>query len=172
MYSYSFYLCCFVLLDSISHGTGYFAFQEGAWQQFQLQYNQAISSIDCFITIHARNPPEEKQPMLLAERVALLQHLQSALNSICNSHMPMVAKPVIYLSCPLDHDECTLQPHILFDSIDGKSLVMCRYKRKEAVQVPPESYIQLFKPQVPNQQSRGKEIQYIYVVRNSGRIKL
>lgn len=143
---------------SIHHGTGYFAFQEGAWQQFQLQHNQEISSIECFITIHPQNPPEEKQSTLLAERVTLVKYLETTLISICNSHMPMVAKPVAYLRCPLDHDESTTQPHLLFDSIDGKSPVMCRYKRKKATQVPPECYIQLFESHVPNQQPKGKKI--------------
>ena len=150
--------CVFLFyLHSIYHGTGYFAFQEGAWQQFQLQYNQAVSSIDCFITIHPHNPPEEKQTALLAERIALLEHLQTALNSICNSHMPMVGKPVTYLACPLDHEESAFQPHLLLDRIDGESPVMCRYKRKKATRVPPECYIQLFKPWIPKQQS-GKKI--------------
>ena len=150
--------CVFLFyLHSIYHGTGYFAFQEGAWQQFQLQYNQAVSSIDCFITIHPHNPPEEKQTALLAERKALLEHLQVALNSICNSHMPMVGKPVTYLACPLDHEEGASQPHLLFDRIDGESPVMCRYKRKKATRVPPECYIKLFKPWTPKQQS-GKKI--------------
>ena len=148
----------FTLLCSIYHGTGYFAFQKGAWQQFQLQHNQVTPSIDCFITIHAQNPPKEEQPRLLAERMALLEHLRTALDSICNSHMPMVTKPVAFLACPLDHDGTATQPHLLFDNIDGKSPVMCRYKRKEATQIPPEYYIQLFMPQVPAQQPQGKKI--------------
>ena len=147
-----------LFLHSIYHGTGYFAFQKGAWQQFQLQHNQVIPSIDCFITIYDRNLPKEELPRLFAERMALLNHLQTALSSICNSHMPMVAKPVAYLACPLDHDESATQPHLLFDNIDGKSPVMCRYRRKEATQIPPECYIQLFKPQVPAKQSQSKKI--------------
>lgn len=149
-------------LYSIYHGTGYFAFQEGAWQQFQLQHNQVISSIDCFITIHSQNLPKEKQPMLFAERMALLEHLRTALHDICDSHMPMVTKPVAYLACPLNHDESATQPHLLFDSINRESPVTCRYKRREAAQVPPECYIPLLKPQVPNQQSQGKRYSYIH----------
>ena len=87
--------------------------------------------------------------------MALLEHLQTALNSICNSHMLMVAKSVTYLACPLNHDEIAAQPHLRLDKIDGESPVMCRYKRKEAARVPPECYMQLFKLQAPNQQSQG-----------------
>ena len=144
---------------SICHGTGYFAFKEGTYQQFQLQYNQAISSIECFVTINPGSPPKEIQPVFLTQRKELLHHLHTSLNSISNSHMPMVTIPVACLSCPLDHDEDPVQPHILLSNVEkqisSKLPLICRYKRKQAAQVPRECYSPLFESDIPCPLSQG-----------------
>jgi len=98
-------------------------------------------------------------PLLFIQRKELLHHLQSSLNDISCSHMPMVAKPVTCLSCPLHHDEDPVQPHLLLSDaekqISNKLPLICRYKRKQAAQVPRECYSPLFEMELPYRQSQG-----------------
>ena len=152
------YLSSTHIVYSIRRGIGYFCFERGTYQQFQLQMCKA--SIKCYITIHhsVQPPiPSDKLPVLLQQRRELLQYLQSSIAEISRSCMPSAEPPVTHLECPLNHeDDCV--PHIPLD-IDNKEILIC-HETLIVTHIPTESYILLFEPSVLSHQC-GKFMMHI-----------
>ena len=96
--------------NSIRRGVGYFSFEDARWQQFQLQWCQSTSSINCYITIEQlHHPPSEMLPVLLQQRRQLLIYLESSVAEVSKCCMPSALPLLTCLECPL-HEK----GHMLF----------------------------------------------------------
>jgi len=127
--------------NSIRRGVGYFTFGDAQWQQFQLQWCQTTSSINCYITIQQlRHPPSEMLPVLLKQRRKLLIYLESSVAEVSKCCMPSAKPPLTCLECPLHKDECI--PHIVLD-INKRCTLIC-HEKLLATPVPEHSYIILY----------------------------
>ena len=57
---------------SVKRGIGYFLFDKGSWQQFQLQYCPCTHCMKCYITIHhTEHPPRDQLPILYCSSVGI-----------------------------------------------------------------------------------------------------
>ena len=138
---------------SIRRGIGYFCFEKGSYQQFQLQ--MCKDSVKCYITIHhSVQPPSDKLPVLLQQRRNLVQYLESSIAEISKSCMPSAEPPVTCLECPLSHEDNSV-PHIPLD-INKEEVLVC-HESLIVAHLPVESYILLFKPSITLQES-GKYV--------------
>ena len=127
--------------NSIRRGVGYFTFGDAQWQQFQLQWCQSTSSINCYITIQQlHHPPSEMLPALLKQRRQLLIYLESSVAEVSKCCMPSAKPPLTCLECPLHEDECI--PHVVLD-INKRCTLIC-YEKLLATTVPEKSYILLY----------------------------
>jgi len=125
-------------------------FEDGLWQQFQLQHCQSSHSIKCYITIHHNeHPPSDQLPILLQQRRELLAYLESSIADIYKSCTPSAEPPVTCLECPLHHEEENCPPHVRLNINNNKTLV-CKIRRKVA-SVPKEHYLLLFEPSLTTQ---------------------
>ena len=132
-------------MHSVKRGVGYFFFENGLWQQFQLQLCEKESSIKCYITIHSHKPSEEILDCLLQQRRALVKHLRDSVIRIIASCMPSAKKPLVFLDCPFEHSpDCP--PHLDLN-IDDRTLLICQCNVSRTVKkVDEKQYIQLFEP--------------------------
>ena len=149
---------------SVKRGIGYFLFDKGLWQRFQLQYCSPTHCIKCYITIHhTEHPPKDKLPILLQQRRDLLAHLNASIAQICKSYMPSTGAPVTCLECP--YHESNFLPHIKLD-IDNNEELGCDYEERCKVhKIPDKHYMLLFKSSLPPQQSGMLVVQTIsYIV--------
>jgi len=128
---------------SVKRGVGYFFFENGLWQQFQLQLCETSSSIKCYITVQSNKPTEAELHNLLQQRRALVNYLRESLTTISHSHMPSAKKPVVFLDCPLAHPQ-DCPPHLTLD-IDNQALLICQCNESRvATKIDEKYYIQLF----------------------------
>ena len=131
-----------ILFCSIRRGVGYFSFKNAHLQQFQLQWCQSTSSINCYITIqHSRQPPSDMLPVLLQQRRQLVTYLESSVAEISKGCMPSAKPPLTCLECPLHDEDYT--PHIVLD-INKKDILVCHKNLLSVELVPERSYILLY----------------------------
>ena len=131
----------FYLFYSIRRGVGYFSFEDARWQQFQLQWCQSTSSINCYITIQqSHHPPSEMLPALLQQRRQLLTYLESSVAETTRCCMPSAKPPLTCLECPLHEEECT--PHVVLN-LNKKDVLVCHEELLASV-IPEKFYILLY----------------------------
>ena len=127
--------------NSIRQGVGYFSFEDARWQQFQLQWCQPTSSINCYITIEqSHHPPSEMLPVLLQQRRQLLIDLESSVAEVSKCCMPSALPPLTCLECPLHEKECT--PHVVLD-INQRDVLVC-HNMQLAKRIPEKFYVLLY----------------------------
>ena len=133
-------------LCSIYRGIGVFQFKDGR-QAFRLQESQATFSFKCYITIYKQKLPDDILQVMLQHRQQLLIHLQKCVGEVHHSHIPCAREPIIYLECPLQHDESCL-PHIRLDRINKSQDLVCPKSNHQII--PFETYALLFTASLAN----------------------
>ena len=160
-----FYCPYIVHYYSVKRGIGYFLFDKGLWQWFQLQYCPSTQCIKCYITIHhTEHPPRDQLHILLQQRKNLIVHLNTSIAKICKSYMPSAEPPVTCLECP--HHECNIPPHIELDIASNEELVCDYEERCQVHRIDKKHYMLLFKPLLPSQQSGMLVVQIIIYIVN------
>ena len=151
----------FFAIHSIKRGIGYFLFDKGSWQRFQLQYSLSTHCIKCYITIyHTEHPSRDQLKILLQQRKNLLTHLNQSIAQICKSYLPSLELPVTCLECP--YHESSNSPHIELNIDSNEELeLVCDIVKVgcKVLTIPIEYYMLLFKPSLPPKQS-GTYVSY------------
>lgn len=152
--------CC-VTFNRVHRGLGYFLFGQGDQQWFQLQYCQSTQCIKCYITINHTecSPINDQLLVLLKQRRELLTHLESSLNDICKSCMPLAQPPVTCLECPLHKEDCL--PHIKLNINEYKKLVCKCDVQHRVVVIDKKYYLLLFEPSLQSGKSSYTTLLFI-----------
>ena len=90
--------------------------------------------------------PDGILQVMLQHCQQLLMYLQKCVSEVYHLHIPCAREPIIYLECPLQHDESCL-PHITLDHINISEDLVCPKSDYQIVLF--ETYALLFTHHLP-----------------------